>query len=217
MQIYPAKYIDKNGEFEMTIRNDFKILQMNVRGVEFSGRDFVSLYPEEETDISKLETFAFAQDFLCDCKIEFEMPLEIITEDKSIVGNLSVFIELGKPNEKGWTERDDVFLVLKYQDKVFRSEGTSEWFEDELLDIQDQLPANHKLKCCFGCAFSDYSVYGHGFFGDLMCYRKNKEKYKKVRDKKQYIEVMGYLTEDVQETYFCEEFEIRKAGAGYRG
>lgn len=217
MQIYPAKYSDNNGEEITTIRNDWKVLRMNVRGIEFCGNDFDSFYIEEENDNSKLDTFTFAQDCLCDCKISFEMPLEIIVEEETIIGVLSVFIELGKPNEKGWTDRNDVLLVLKYQNKVFRSKGTSEWFEDELLDIQKQLPQNHNLKCCFGCAFSDYSVYGHSFFGSMMCFRNIKEVYKKIFDKKAFMEIMENHVGWVQETYLCEEFEIRKAGAGYRG
>lgn len=216
MQIYPAKYIDNNGEVETTIRNDYKTLRMNLRGVEFSGESFTGL-DTKGTDSSALANFTFAQECLCDCKISYEMPIDIIAENNLILGNLAVQIELGKPNEKGWSERDDVILVLSYDDKTFRSNGTSEWFEDELLDIQNQLPANHKLKCCFGCIYSDYSVYGHGFFGDLMCYRNIKEDYKQVSDKRQFMKIMENFTAYVQETYICEEFEVRKTGTGYRG
>jgi Family of unknown function (DUF6304) len=216
MQSYPAKYFDKNGEFETTIRNDYKTLRMNLRGVEFLGESFTGLYTEE-VDNPVLANFTFAQECLSDCKISYEMPIEIIAENNVIIGNLVVQIELGKPNEKGWSERDDVILVLSYDDKIFRSKVKSEWFENELLDIQNQLPINHKLKCCFGCIYSDYSVYGHGFFGDLMCYRNIKEDYKKVSDKKRFMEIMENFTEYVQETYLCEEFEVRKTGTGYRG
>lgn len=217
MEIYPAKYTDKHGEFETTIRNDWKNLRMTVRGVEFSGSSFDGLYPEKDSIISELETFTFAQECLCDCKISYEMPIEIITGDKVIIGNLAVQIELGEPNEKGWTEQDDIVLNLSYEGKTFRSDGKSQWFEDELLDIQKQLPENHYLKYCFGCDFSDYSIYGHGFFGSMLCYKNIKEEYKKVTDKDEFMEIMDKSIEDVQETYLCPEFEVRKPGRGYRG
>lgn len=216
MEIYPAKYSDKNGEEVTTISNDGKTLWMSVRGVEFVGNDF-DCFSTEETGKSNLETFSFSQECLCECRIEYEMIIELIADNQIESAKLSVYIELGKENEKGWTDRNDVLLVLKYQDKVFRSKGTSEWFEDELLDIQKQMPQNHKLKCCFGCAFSDYSVYGHGFFGSMMCFRNIKEDYKKIFDKRAFMEIMGNHAGWVQETYLCEEFEIRKVGTGYRG
>jgi len=217
MEIYPAKFTDKNGEVETTIRNDWKVLRMNVREVEFIGTDFDSLEPENETDKLKLEKFSSAQGDLCDYRINFEMPIEIMVDERTVIGKLKVLIELGKPDIKGGIDREDVLLTLSYDGKVFRSQGTSGWFEDELLDIQKQLPPNHKIKCCFGCAFSDYSVYGHGLFGDLLCYRNIKEDYKRVSDKRDFMEIMGKAIKSVQETYLCPEFEVRKVGTGYRG
>lgn len=217
MEIYPAKYTDKNGEVETTIRNDWKVLRMNVRGVEFWGYSFDGLEPEKDADISRLETFSFAQTDLCDCRIDCEIPIEIIVDKSSVIAELNVQIELGTSVKIGGTDRSDVLLVLSYDGEIFRSKGKSEWFEDEVLDIQKQLPENYKLKCCFGCDLSDYSVYGHGFFGSMLCYRNIKEKYKKVTDKSEFMEIMGRSIERVQETYLCPEFEVRKHGRGYRG
>ena len=216
MEIYKAKYTDKNGEVETTIRNDWKNLRMNLRDVEFEGHSFDCLEPEKVTESSKLETFTFAQDDLCECRIEFNMPIKIIVGEKPIGAELSVQIELGK-SRLGGIDRSDVMLILSYDEKTFQSKGTSEWFEDELLDIQKRLPENHKIKCCFGCEFSDYSVYGHGFFGGMLCYRNIKEDYKKVSDKREFMEIMDKSVESVQETYLCPEFEIRKPERGYRG
>lgn len=165
MLVYPAKFTDRNGEEITIIYNDGKILRMKIRDVEFWGYDFDGLEPETSTDISKLQTFTFAQNDLCNCTIECDTAIEVITNEKATIGNLQFHIELGLPEPKGGIDHEDVFLTLSYEDQVFRSKGTSGWFEDELLDIEKQLPINHKLKCCFGCAFSDYSVYGHGLFG----------------------------------------------------
>ncbi len=100
---------------------------------------------------------------------------------------------------------------------VYRSAGTSGWFEDELLDIQKQLPDGVFLKACITCAFSDYSPYGHGLFGGMLCFRDNKAGYLTVKGKSDLFRIWSTATEYVQETYLCPEFERRVRGSGYRG
>jgi hypothetical protein len=73
------------------------------------------------------------------------------------------------------------------------------------------------MKCCFNCAFSDYSPAGSGIFGDMLCFRDNKEEYFKVKDKWDLFRIWETMTEHVQETYLCPEFEKRIPGTGYRG
>ena len=92
---------------------------MNVRNVEFVGGDFDGFEPEKDTDFSKLETFIFAGTDLCECKIEYEMPIEVIADGKIEIANLSVHIELGKPDKFNGIERSDVLLILSYDEKFF--------------------------------------------------------------------------------------------------
>jgi hypothetical protein len=73
------------------------------------------------------------------------------------------------------------------------------------------------LQTCFCCAFSDYSPYGNGLFGDLACFRDNKQPYLAVETKRDFLALWDTYTEFVQETYHCGEFERRKPGTGYRG
>jgi hypothetical protein len=73
------------------------------------------------------------------------------------------------------------------------------------------------LKACINCAFSDYSPCGHGLFGGLACFRDNKQAYLSVQTKRDLFEIWSTMTEFVQETFLCSEFERRAPGAGYRG
>ena len=61
--------------------------------------------------------------------------------------------------------------------KGLRTQGRFlvKYSEDELLDIQRQMPEGTYLKACINCAFSDYCPGGHGLFGGLACFRDNKE------------------------------------------
>ncbi len=78
------------------------------------------------------------------------------------------------------------------------------------------------MKACINCAFSDYSPYGHGLFGNLICFRANKTGYLARSSnedfcKDDYFDVMETVSEMVRETYLCPEFEKRAPGTGYRG
>jgi hypothetical protein len=106
---------------------------------------------------------------------------------------------------------------LKFEDQTLTSGGWSGWFEDELLDLQRQLPPGAYLKACINCAYSDYNPYGHGMFGCLACFRGNKAGYWAVGGKRDLLLVRDTMTEYVQETYLCPEFERRHPGTGYRG
>ena len=218
MQIYPAKYIDKNGEEKIEIRNDGRILRMEIRGVRFAGSDFDFFETDGDFSQEQLKTFTLSKtNNLCECTIFCEIPILILENEIETEARLSMKLELGKVTEKGWIDKEILSLTLKYKDFEFDSRGTSGWFEDELVDLQKQMPEEHKLKCCFGCAFSDYHVAGNGLFGDMLCFRNIKEKYLKVTDKYEFIGILDDYEEKVQETYLCPEFEIRKSGIGYRG
>jgi hypothetical protein len=62
-----------------------------------------------------------------------------------------------------------------------------------------------------------YSPYGHGLFGGLACFRGNKAGYRAVTGKDDLFAVWDTMTEFVQETHLCPEFERRVPGTGYRG
>jgi hypothetical protein len=214
MWSYPAKYRDKLGEVTTTIQNDGRTLRMVVRSIEFCGTDFDSLEPTEQ-DASTLSSFTLQQNCLCSCVIECQLLIPIVGAETA-QGSLDVHLELGNPEPRGGLDRKYLQLGLKLGSCHFRSSGKSGWFEDELLEIQNQLREGIHMKACINCAFSDYSPYGHGLFGHLACFRGNKEGYRYVRTKADLFQMWDTMTEYVQETYLCPEFENRRAGTGYR-
>jgi hypothetical protein len=131
-------------------------------------------------------------------------------------GLLLAHLELGEPRANGSLDRELLALRLSVDGRQYCSSGRSGWFEDELIDIQRQLPEGTFLKACITCAFSDYSPAGHGLFGGLACFRDNKIGYKLVKSKSDLFRIWDTKSEFVQETYVCPEFERRAPHAGYR-
>lgn len=214
---YPTKYRDKNGEETTSISNDGKTLSMIVRGVEFRGSDFDSLEPVIADAGSHLPSLTLEHGELCSCVIDTAIPIPVVDGSHVLEGSLFVHLELGEPKPGGGIERGVLALELRVQDRAFVSAGTSGWFEDDLLDIQRQMPDDAYVKACINCAFSDYSPYGHGLFGGLACFRDNKQGYLSVKSKRDLFAIWDTMTEFVQETYLCPEFSRRKPGTGYRG
>jgi hypothetical protein len=221
-QSYPAIYQDTHGKDRTTIKNDGKTLTTTIRGVEFQG-DFDALVAIPGTDPDKLSSFSFVtintfgQPFLCSYEIECWVPMPVPIGSEETEGNSHVRLSMGEPKSVGGVDREDLRLTLTYRNGSVSSSGKSGWFEDELLEMQASLPSDVYMKACINCAFSDYSPYGHGLFGGLACFRNNKEGYRKVNSKDDLFKIWHTLTEFVQETYLCPEFERREPGTGYRG
>jgi Family of unknown function (DUF6304) len=214
---YPGVYRDRFGQESTLIMNDGKALTMIVRGVTFRGSDFDGFEPQATTDANQLSTFTMNRGELCSCVIETEMMIPICVSDSLIDGKLTVRLGLGDPIPTGGIDRECLFIELRFGKSEFKSNGLSGWFEDEMLDIQKQLPPNTYMKSCINCAFSDYHPVGHGLFGGLACFRDNKHGYRAVKNKSDLLAIWNTTTEFVQETYLCPEFERRAPGTGYRG
>lgn len=142
---------------------------------------------------------------------------QFMTGASSLGGSLSVELVLGDAVPHSGIDREQLQIVLEYNSQRFDGSGTSGWFEDELLDIQSQMPEGVFIKACINCLYSDYSPYGHGLFGSMMCIRNLKAEYLKVTTKHEFWSVHGRQDRFVQETYLCPEFERRIPGTGYRG
>ncbi len=218
--VYPAQYHDAQGDEQTQIENDGKRLRLVVRGVEFLGADFDMLEPTLDPTDSRLASFTLNNGEMCACRLEWVMPLSVVIGNDVIPGDLRAQLELGQPRPGGnrRIDRETLRLCFTYSDASFRSNGASSgYFEDELRDIQNALPPGVYLRACISCAFSDYSPAGNGLFGDLMCFRDNKSAYLQVKGKSDLFALWDTMTEFVQETYVCLEFERRRPGAGYRG
>ncbi len=214
---FPARYADRFGHEATSIANDGATLSMVVRGVVFAGSDFDGLEPAAGTDPARLTSFALQQGSLCSCVIEADIPIPVAGPAGTEEGVLTARLELGDPAPNGGLDRKHLTLVLRVGDGSFASSGRSGWFEDEMLEVQGQLPPGTHMRVCINCAYSDYSPVGHGLFGGLACFRDNKAGYRAVRSKADLFRVWGTMTGFVQETYLCPEFDRRQPGTGYRG
>jgi hypothetical protein len=88
--------------------------------------------------------------------------------------------------------------------------------ESGLVKLQTLAPELH-FKTCYGCGLSDYSPGGQDLFGTLMCFRDANDDYRRVQTKWDLFALSPRVTEAVQETHVCAEWERRKPGTGYRG
>ena len=219
---YPARYRDRFGEERTTILDDGGSLTTGIRGVRFRGTDFDGFGPVGVSDPTQVASFTFLHGSLCFCTIEADIPLPVVTPSESVDSLLTVELELGEPQPTGQMDRERLRLRLAVNGQTYLSDGKSGWFEDEMLNVQRKLPPGTFMKACINCAFSDYSPYGHGLFGNMICFRANKAGYRALPsgqefEKDAYFAVMDTVSEMVQETHLCPEFERRKAGTGYRG
>jgi len=103
---------------------------------------------------------------------------------------------------------------IEINGQIFSTEKKDWLFENGMDDLKKKLPEAYKFKNCYGCMFSDYSVYGQHFYGDMYCYKNIKEDYIRAANKHEYMSLKA--DRNVQETFLCDEFEIRKYGLGYR-
>jgi hypothetical protein len=195
------------------------MLRVSVRQVDFAGNDFDSLEAVGGPEVAESAGFVLEGGALCSCAIDCTIPVPVVTADGVERCDLSVHWVLGQPRPKprGGIDREELRLSLTFRGRQIVSSGTFGWFEDELLDIQRQLPDGNYLRACITCAFSDYNPGGHGLFGGLACFRGNKSQYLAVKNKQDLFAIWDTMTEFVQETYLCPEFQLRHRGTGYRG
>jgi hypothetical protein len=214
---FPGTYRDGHGSESLIFRNDGTILSTFIRGVEFSGSDFDSLGPADATPEDQLASFSLCHFDLCSCIFTAEMTVPVVVSGSTIPGRLLVELDLGAPAAHGGIEHEHLRLTLAAGGFCASSAGTSGSFECELLDLQRQLSKDSYIQACINCLYSDYSPYGQGLFGDMLCFRNIKSEYLNVTSKKEFWAVHGREERQVQETYLCDEFKRRVPGTGYRG
>ena len=214
---YAARYKDRSGEERTTILNDGEALAMVARGVRFRGNDFDNFEPQGVLNPAELSSFTFLRGSLCFCTIGADIPLPVVTPSGTEDGLLTFELELGGPLPTGQMDGEQLRLHLTFNGQSFSSGGKTGWFEGEMLDLQGKLPPGTFMRSCINCACSDYSPCGHGLYGNLACFRGNKAGYRAVTGKDDLFEVWDTMTEFVQETYLCSDFERRQPGTGYRG
>lgn len=232
---YPTQYTDAKGTLSSHIENTFEEgsdadpLRLVLEGVVFTGRsfdDFAVEAPEQYTT-EQLERFTlnkvkiwntdqFSYD-LCGCTLSFELPLPLVDlkNESHLQAQLRIEFTLGKPANNGGIESELATCSLELPSGTLSSQG--DLMEIALNGLLAQFKGKYQFHNCFGCLYADYSPFGQGFFGYLMCFRDQKESYLQAQDKSDLFELAdnGFLF--VQETWWCDEYAIRKPNTGYRG
>ena len=217
LDVYKATYTDERGCEDICISNNGEKLTTIIRDVTFQGSDFDALDPIKNTDPLLLKQFQLSCDSLCSCRFNWEMTIDVATDDKTVSGILSCELNLGYPMSNKCIDKEELLLTLHFGRQSFSSTGKSGYFEDELLSIHQQLPNDTYIKACINCLYSAYSPYGHGLFGCMLCFRNRKGDYLKIQSKGDFWGIHDHFERQVQETYLCPEFQLRVSGIGYRG
>ena len=230
MRKYKGFYKDSFGTQEIVLENDFKMLSMEIDGVQFRGSEFsdMSIVNKPQYSDTQLKRFTFhsirvyqtniIEESLCNCSFEIVVPQVIIDKlnQTEFYANLTIEYSLGnvRPEQGAGIEYENVKLTLTIGEKLYT--GTGDCIEVAFDQIRDQIKDKFQFKNCYGCMYGDYSVYGQSSFGSMLCFLSQKEKYSKVTTKSEYLQ-LDKADRQVQEIYCCNQFEIRKYGAGYRG
>lgn len=199
-------YIDKLGTVETEIVNDGEKLTLDIDGTKFTSR-FFDDFEIDNKDTKPVRFSLNKNNELTSCRLVCELPLTLTHQGKDIQTVLAVDLYL--------ENKTNAIFTIKIGEKEIKT-NTIELFESGLNELKENLPEGYKLKCCYGCSFADYSVYGQGFFGTMLCFRNIKKEYLQVADKEQYMEIMDNHDRLVQETYLCADFQERVKGTGYR-
>lgn len=218
---FPGAFRDARGEEAITWRirpsarpgwaKRFEI-QTVIRSVEVWGGDFDGLVPSdpkaEAIDLLNLD----ASGALTECVLLGYLPCEL--EDAGRRGEAAIRFALdlrpGAFQNRGSPQNLELSILIEGTTVKI----TDDWFEDGVQRLESLLPKPFQLVCCVTCLYSDYSPGGHGLMG-MRCHRGAKAEYLAVKSKAEYWSVP--VTEDVPETYLCEEYERRIPGTGYRG
>lgn len=209
MKKYKSIYNDKFGTENSEFHSNGSELKIELRGIEFTGNCFETL--EGKIDKEKFEYVEFKGEEengdLTNCKFSLDIPLMIVKDGTEMIKLLQTEVQLGKSENHGIT------LKIHSEEKTISTSKRFGYFEDAIIDIQNQLPNDEKIKSCLSCKFSHYSPYGNGMYGYLFCFKKIKEKTNQIENKDSLFDVWELADKEnklfsVQETYLCDKHEF---------
>lgn len=210
---WPGRYTDRHGSEELVLESDGReLIRTTIRGVRFEGPTMDSL--GAQTGKPPESMFTFQDGDLWSCLLEWGLTVPVEAEGAGErIATLHCALNLWYPEET-----EDLTLTLRLDGREYRA--THPDFEDALNEIGVALPAGTRLKACVSCAWSDYHPVGHSLMTGLACFRGAKDVYRACDGKygsQGIMTIWEHLTEFVQETWLCEQFEHRTANRGYRG
>jgi uncharacterized protein DUF6304 len=217
--IFPGGYRDQAGyeaitwRVEGSRRHKLPTLDIStaVRGIGLQGTDFDGLEPADPTAAAGKLPLDQAGE-LTGCVLSGDLPCTAAIGGQRRLAVIAFSLDLrpGTAEPPGPGHALTMSLVL---DGV-TYQAADDWFEGGVQRLEQSLPPGAQLVCCLTCLFSDYSPAGHGLTG-IRCHRDAKKQYLAGRSKQDYWTVP--VTEEVPETYLCQEYQRRIPGTGYRG
>ena len=208
----PVIYMDQLKTIHGELINDGHSMTLILEGNRFQSGFLDDFRPEDPASLPTGRFKLNQWEILDDCTLSFALPLQLIKHGTEVSTGIQITLKLDAPNDK--VDRTAVSVDLLLTNKRI---GTFNCFEGVMEGVIKALPDGYKIKCCYGCAYSDYNVAGDQFFGSMACFRNLKGEYLKVRSKDDYMAIMDRREMFVQETHVCSEFETRPPDTGYRG
>ncbi len=209
MPQFKAIYTDKFGTEKSEFYSNGSELKIELRGIEFRGNCFEVLEGKMEKEKFEYVEFKDEKEIgdLTNCKFNLEIPITITKGEREITKLLETEVQLAKSEDSG------ILMKIESEINPISTSKRFGYFEDALIDIQNQMPNDEKIKTCLSCKFSHYSPYGNGMFGYLFCFKKIKEKTNQIQDKDSLFDVWELAGKEenlfnVQETFVCEEHEF---------
>jgi hypothetical protein len=232
---YSALYTDEFGTEPTTIFDDGNVWKMSLRGIEFSGGLF-SL--RASTNDIPGGLFNFFEDeicgypIICGYSIDYQIPVQVISDNKELQTILHTHIECGKPvdasnrkliiNRNGietkisrWIDQRDLSLEIQFEGITYKSsrQNNGNSFDSRLNELSKQFTPSVYLKICENCGLSEYPPNLIGV-SQLRCFRNAKNEFRQVIDNWTnnwaFIDLWLEKGIDVNHTYLCPEFEKRK-------
>ncbi len=207
------KYTDKKGKLEGILHQEEKKLYLKFNGSEFYSH-FLGDYTPLNKELIDRRFELDKNDYLTNFSLIFKLSLKFIIDKECRYIDLNCNLTV-KNDEIGYS---NPFLQCKLQINDIKIDmSTAGTIEGAINQINHELPSNIKCQVCYNCKFSDYSIYGQQFWGDMMCYKNIKAEYAKVSGKDDFMELMANFDSIVPESHTCPEFEVRPKNIGYRG
>jgi hypothetical protein len=219
---YPGRFSDHSGDDPASVENDGARLLLSVRGVSFVSTDAVTWRPAEAAlSYEQASRFDWRSGHLVNCAVRWKMPLPVLCDGRKRMAELNVAVHVPPGEALPGSDWADLRLALVYGGLTYASRGGSGDFENEMLDLQRQLPDGTSIYACITCQWSDYSPTGHSPFGDMVCYRRCKCAYAAARGKRPFLNESLWVDRGAiprtQETHRCRDWRLREPGTGYRG
>jgi hypothetical protein len=219
MPIYHGKFSNKTRTYSVAVHNDYRNFHFQIGAFKFQGFDldaFELCNPEDFT-AAELEQFDFStrqvreEVYLDLTQYQLSLHIPQILIDSQTQEEKEVMMELHFE-----LMHQEEYALLTFQLDEKKYEAKHSLMELLLDDIQRQFEGNYRFKNCYGCLYGDYSVYGQGFMGPVLCFRNQKEAYLEVQNKSDYMNLDKQDTTQ-QELFCCESYACRDRVLGYRG